>query len=121
MSTTPTRYAVLHHSGVDEPHFDLLVEPSPKSDLWTWRCPTWPPTQGDRLKRLKDHRRLYLDYEGPIPGGNRGQVQKSDWGTCTLSVSHPGSITITFPTFTLRMREVEQGEWDIEQLEANHV
>lgn len=32
------------------------------------------------LRRIPDHRRAYLDYEGPV-SGNRGHVQRVDVGT----------------------------------------
>jgi hypothetical protein len=32
---------------------------------------------------LPDHRKLYLDYEGPI-SGDRGEVAQWDYGTFTL-------------------------------------
>jgi hypothetical protein len=108
------RYAVLHHVDVPEPHFDLLVEVDAKRDLWTWRCPQWPVVQGDRLTRLRDHRRLYLDYEGVIAGG-RGEVRKVDWGDCAIDPA-PGRVTMTLAGRTLRFREVEPGQWDVESI-----
>ena len=78
------RYAVLHHTGVDAPHYDLLVETAAGSPLMTYRVDRWPMETGAVLvERLADHRRIYLDYEGPI-SGNRGSVRRVAQGTCRL-------------------------------------
>lgn len=74
-SHPPLRFVVLHHTGVAEPHYDVMVETSPGLLLSTWRAPNWPPRDGDVWTRLEDHRRAYLDYEGPISGG-RGEVRR---------------------------------------------
>src|SRR4051794_29909895 len=60
------RYVVLRHDGIDDPHFDLMFESGPVNKLWTWRSKAWPVRVGDELTRLSDHRREYLDYEGPV-------------------------------------------------------
>ena len=70
------RYAVLQHSGVDEPHYDLLFETSESSSLVTFRLAEWPLTKDQAATKLKDHRRLYLTFEGTIPGGDRGRVDR---------------------------------------------
>lgn len=78
------RYAVLHHTGVDAPHYDLLFETAAGSPLTTYRVDRWPMETGAVLvERLADHRRIYLDYEGPI-SGNRGTVRRVSQGTCRL-------------------------------------
>lgn len=69
------RYAVLHHTLVTKPHYDLLLEASAHAPLLAWRCESWPPESGSALERLPDHRRIYLEYEGPISGG-RGEVKR---------------------------------------------
>src|SRR5687768_5439855 len=71
------RYAVLHHSGAEgEPHYDFLFETSETSSLVTFRLPEWPLT-GDThpATKLRDHRRIYLTFEGDI-GGGRGHVSR---------------------------------------------
>lgn len=73
------RYVVLFHDGIEEPHYDLMFETSPGSDLATWRSPTWPP-DGCELTPLPTHRRAYLEYEGDL-SNNRGQVQRIHAGT----------------------------------------
>ena len=69
------RYVVLHHSGFGEEHYDLMLELESGSKLSTWRLPHWPPREGDSFTPLADHRRDYLEYEGPI-SGNRGSVKR---------------------------------------------
>jgi hypothetical protein len=72
------RYVVLEH---DHPtlHWDLMLEAA--DALRTWRLAA-PPAIGQAVPATKsfDHRRHYLDYEGPV-SGNRGRVQRWDAGT----------------------------------------
>src|SRR6185436_5473214 len=79
----PVRWVVLHHTGVDEPHFDLMYEQQPGSTLTTWRLPEWPPAQYVPATPLAEHRRDYLDYEGPV-SNNRGSVRRVADGTCRV-------------------------------------
>ncbi len=48
--------------------------------LATWQLLT-PPTAGFPIEciRIKDHRKAYLDYQGPVSGG-RGVVSRVDRG-----------------------------------------
>jgi hypothetical protein len=69
------RFVVLHHTKVERPHFDLMFETAPGSDLATWRSPVWPIVASTPVERLADHRRAYLDYQGPVSGG-RGEVRR---------------------------------------------
>ena len=73
-------YAVLHHEGIDEPHFDLLIERSRKGRVPTWRLPQWPIEGRTPAVRLSDHRRIYLNYSGPV-SGKRGVVRTVEFGT----------------------------------------
>src|SRR5205823_788688 len=78
------RYVVLRHVQNEGQHFDLMVENGPA--LATWKCPSPPELAtdaGTTCIRLPDHRRIYLDYEGPI-FSNRGQVEQYDAGTCRI-------------------------------------
>lgn len=69
-------FAALHHSGVEETHYDLLFESAPGSSLVTFRLAEWPLSKDQTVKKLKDHRPLYLTFEGTIPGGDRGRVDR---------------------------------------------
>jgi hypothetical protein len=76
----PLRYVILRHDGVPEPHFDLMFETAEGSALATWRSPLWPPVSEQRVEKLPDHRREYLDYEGPV-SNDRGRVARVECGT----------------------------------------
>lgn len=81
------RFVVLEHSP-DECsdmaiHWDLMLDTNPDELLATWsfapqKLPLGPVSIP--AERLPDHRRIYLDYEGPI-GGGRGTVRRIDSGT----------------------------------------
>lgn len=65
-------------------HWDLMLEHG--DALLTWQLahepvtPTSLPIPG---RRIGDHRRAYLDYEGPV-SGDRGRVRRVDAGLVTL-------------------------------------
>jgi hypothetical protein len=71
------RFVLLQH---DHPrlHWDLMLEAG--EVLRTWRLSA-PPEPGQRIaaEATFDHRRMYLDYEGPV-SGNRGTVTRWDSG-----------------------------------------
>jgi hypothetical protein len=69
------RFAILHHTGVGSPHYDLMFEPDPGAKLATWRSPVWPIVAPTPVERLDDHRREYLDYQGPV-SNDRGRVDR---------------------------------------------
>ena len=73
------RYVILEH---DHPHrhWDLMLESG--DVLRTWRLAEPPqPGRAVAAEPIGDHRRAYLDYEGPIRG-NRGRVKRWDGGSC---------------------------------------
>jgi hypothetical protein len=78
--SAPLRFVILHHQGINDPHFDIMLETAPASLLASWRSPLWPITQPTTLLQLPDHRRDYLEYEGEI-SGNRGHVTRIATGT----------------------------------------
>jgi hypothetical protein len=73
------RFTILSH---DHPvlHWDLLLELDEQGPLATWRILD-DPGHGSpwRAEPLPDHRRIYLDYEGPV-SGDRGTVTRWDTG-----------------------------------------
>jgi hypothetical protein len=74
------RFVILEH---DHPHlhWDLMLEAG--DVLRTWRLAETPrPGVAIKAESLGDHRKLYLDYEGPV-SGKRGQVKRWDSGTFT--------------------------------------
>lgn len=77
------RFAILEHAGSPRTpgrvHWDLLFEAG--EALRAWELSELPLAAGEiAATALPDHRRLYLDYEGPVSGG-RGTVKKVDAGT----------------------------------------
>jgi hypothetical protein len=93
------RYAILHHTGVAEAHFDLMFETFPGSDLATWRSPVWPVHGATPVVRLTDHRRAYLDFQGDLTR-KRGRVERVAGGACAVEVGPQGQWTVRFLTGT---------------------
>lgn len=71
------RFVILEHDWPTR-HWDLLLEDGDVLLAWRLRA---EPEPGARVpaERNADHRKLYLDYEGPI-SGERGRVTRWDWG-----------------------------------------
>jgi hypothetical protein len=75
-----SRYVILEH---DHPtlHWDLMLETG--EVLRTWRLAATPePAAAIKATYLAEHRRIYLDYEGPV-SGDRGRVKRWDSGNFT--------------------------------------
>lgn len=111
----PLQYAILHHTGVSEPHFDLMFETYPGSALTTWRSPNWPISVPTPLTRLKDHRREYLTFEGEISKA-RGRVEQLAAGTCTVEIAesatwHINILTGTSPCLMV-IQDCGDGNWE---------
>ena len=70
-------------------HYDFMLSPPGAGQLWTWAITANPLCQPLPLEcqaeRLPDHRRIYLDYQGPV-SGDRGHVQQAAKGTCEVVV-----------------------------------
>jgi hypothetical protein len=85
------RYVILEH---DHPclHWDLMLEAGDL--LRTWRLAV-PPQPGRTVPAtsLGSHRRLYLDYEGPV-SGDRGRVVRWDAGTFQWEVDEAGQVAV---------------------------
>jgi hypothetical protein len=81
------RFVILTHDW-PFPHWDLLLEQG--ETLACWRLLA-EPGRGRTVpaQRLADHRRLYLDYEGPV-SGDRGEVRRWDWGEFGFLAQTPG-------------------------------
>ena len=121
MSDQPAlKYAVLWHHDISEPHYDLLVETYPGSDLATWRSPVWPIETLIVLQRLRDHRRIYLEYEGDL-SGHRGRVERIGSGNCTVSIGEGAvwRIKLLNIAIDLLLTEVGDGKWEATQDSPN--
>ena len=100
----PLRYAILRHEPAGgETHFDLMFETAPGSSLATWRSAVWPIDGPTEVTRIKDHRRIYLDYEGEIAGG-RGYVTRVAGGGCEVEVGEANVWTMTLLTGAMPQR-----------------
>jgi len=78
---TARRFVILTH---DHPvlHWDLMLDFG--EALRTWRLLAEPEVGADiPAEALPDHRRAYLDYEGPVSGG-RGTVTRWEAGEFEL-------------------------------------
>jgi hypothetical protein len=71
------RFVVLEHDwgGV---HWDFMLERGDVLRTWAVDAPIVPGVELP-ARALADHRRLYLDYEGPI-SGDRGTVRRVEEG-----------------------------------------
>ena len=81
------RYVILEH---DHPalHWDFMLEAG--DVLKTWRLAALPrPGAAVAAEPSFDHRRAYLDYEGPVSGG-RGTVTRWDAGTFSWEAADEG-------------------------------
>jgi hypothetical protein len=106
------RFVILEH---DHPvlHWDLMLEAG--DALKTWRLAA-PPTAGHTIAAvyLAEHRREYLDYEGPVSRG-RGSLKRWDRGVyAALEQSH-GRLACKLEgdrvRGTIELRQVEADKW----------
>lgn len=83
-------FALLEHTTDEGVHWDLLIEVPGRERLPTWRLAQDPlgSEAAIRAEALADHRRLYLEYEGPVSGG-RGQVRRVDRGPAMIEEFDP--------------------------------
>jgi hypothetical protein len=84
------QFVLLEH---DHPmhHWDFMLESG--DVLLTWRLDRIPAEACEfDAVALPDHRKAYLDYEGPV-SGDRGSVVRVDHGTFKLLASEDRSMT----------------------------
>ena len=119
MQQTSLRYVVLHHIAFGNPHYDLMFESAPGSLLMTWRATDWPLAAGDVLTRIGDHRRDYLNYEGPV-SNNRGHVRRVQSGTCQVtSQANQLTVQIDQPDPMLILLKLEKDDrWLVVEVSA---
>lgn len=96
------QYAILHHTGIDPPHFDVLFETFPGSQLAAFRVDAWPLHNRTAATPLRDHRRLYLTYEGDIPGG-RGHVRRIEAGSCNVAREENAWVVVFFSECNMKL------------------
>ena len=74
------RFVILHHRVTGGEHWDLMLEQG--EVLLTWQLEREPVDRASLpipARRIGDHRKAYLDYQGPL-GGGRGDVDRVDEG-----------------------------------------
>src|SRR4051812_11331615 len=112
------RYVVLHHEGFGDAHFDLMFESAPDSSLMTWRATDWPLAAGDVVIRIGDHRRAYLEYEGPV-SNDRGHVRRIAAGNCTIDAS-PTLVSIEISdageTTLIILNLLDENRWQVTEV-----
>ena len=110
----PLRYVILWHHDIDEPHYDMMFESAPGSDLATWRSLVWPIEPQTPVIRLRNHRRVFLDYQGQLTG-QRGSVQRIATGEFQLQIGEDGVWNIKLlsggPPMTFAIRQIDAERW----------
>lgn len=93
------QFVLLKHDH-PELHWDFMLERG--QALLTWRLDRIPGGTGEiAAKSLPDHRRAYLDYEGPV-SGDRGSVVRIDRGDVEFLTSTPDALTVRLEGSRLR-------------------
>ncbi len=108
----PNRFVILHHLAPNGEHWDFMIER--ENHLATWqmlREPVGREAFPIECVRINDHRKRYLDYEGPISGG-RGVVSQVDRGTYRCSFVDEDAWVLWLEGQRLR------GEFRLERNEA---
>lgn len=88
---------VIHHHITQPDHYDLMIDRGESLQSWQIPSPLLPDLLAGReiaSLRIQDHRRGYLDYQGPV-SCDRGRVEILDTGEYTLGTESPPSLTIT--------------------------
>ncbi len=89
-------FVVLEHTDTVGVHYDLMIDEG--GALATWKCEQ-PPESAVAAplacRRIADHRRRYLDYEGDI-SGHRGRVRQRDRGGCVIQAKGPDRWRVAF-------------------------
>ncbi|GJM25293.1 MAG: hypothetical protein DHS20C16_17080 [Phycisphaerae bacterium] len=85
--------------------------------LATWQLlkdPTINPTAKIEARRVADHRKAYLEYEGPVSHG-RGIVKQIESGTCIVEESTSTACTVelegTRLTGHYKLRRSQDDRW----------
>ena len=79
------RFVIQKHSGWGPTHFDLMIEDADTLATWQFAADPWTSPEATLpCRRIADHRRAYLDYQGPVSGG-RGRVDIVSAGRVELA------------------------------------
>jgi hypothetical protein len=106
------RFVILEHN---HPflHWDFMLESG--DVLRTWRLSALPePGPTVRAELLGDHRKLYLDYEGPV-SNDRGTVKRWEAGTLEWKVDEADHVVVELCgqrwRGSVRLRRNPDGAW----------
>lgn len=96
-------YVILRHAPAAgssrAEHWDLMLDTG--TVLRTWALADFPALDSPiTAMQLPDHRRAYLDYEGPVPG-DRGSVVRQDKGRYEVLEARPGLLTVRLESLCL--------------------
>ena len=114
MAEPALRFVLLHHTSCDRPHWDFLLEQ--EDALATWQLYHDPLAEGKEeweLFRIADHRKFYLDHEGPL-SDNRGDLLRVCSGTYAVRGQNSQAWTVRLTSaalageFELRLAEGER-------------
>lgn len=118
----PARFVILHHRLADGEHWDLMLEHG--KVLLTWQL-LREPVDASSLpipaRRIGDHRKAYLEYEGPVSGG-RGTVRRVDEGTVEIEKASENRLQFRLGGSRLYgyfvLQRGEAPEWTLANLPA---
>ena len=113
-------FVILMHTH-PKPHYDLLVDLDESSDLATWQIAE--EIDGEftsfEVRRISDHRRAYLTYEGEV-SNNRGSVKRIDEGSLTCHKSTSDAVEITMRGSLLsgrfELRQISGDRWRLTRI-----
>lgn len=88
-------FVLLEHDAPDGVHWDFMLEVAGQELLRAWRLSRNPIHGAEPIEAaaIGDHRRAYLDYEGPISGG-RGRVRRIDRGACEVIAERDSEVQV---------------------------
>lgn len=98
MAQLARAYVILRHEQLNGTHWDLMLDLG--EALATWQLRSDPSGLADSAVeakipalRIADHRRAYLEYEGPV-SSDRGHVTRVDSGTYEVINHSPCGWTV---------------------------
>jgi hypothetical protein len=89
-------FVLFEHTTQKGVHWDFIIEVPRRESLPTWRLLKNPLTHAGEIpaEPIADHRRLFLDYEGPLRD-DRGSVRRLDRGDAEVQQFDPGRLLAT--------------------------
>ena len=103
-SGNPRRFVVQQHILSADQHWDLMLETEDMLATWQLSDPPKICLAGTTtVKKIADHRKAYLEYEGPV-SNNRGEVHIVERGTYVLMSQTGREWVVEFSGGALRGR-----------------